>query len=141
MTTSVILMSSSAQTCSCCPLTPPSISRECQRDRADDHHAFHEDAKPGDLSLHLGTRRFSSSKKFRTSKRASASRIEVFLEVTQLRIQAIACPDVEGPMGFSRHDEQVNLLICLYQGIDHSHRMPEGDSSVTRPMYQQELTL
>ena len=33
---------------------------------ADDHHAFHEDAKPGDLTGQLGTRSFSSSKKFRT---------------------------------------------------------------------------
>ncbi len=65
MTISVILMSSSAQTCSRCPLTPPSISRECQQDRADDHHAFHEDAKPGDLSLQLGTRPRSSSVQLR----------------------------------------------------------------------------
>ncbi len=36
---------------------------------ADDHHAFHEDAKPGDLMGQLGTRRFSSSEKF--SKNAS----------------------------------------------------------------------
>ena len=28
---------------------------------ADDHHAFHEDAKPGDLTVQLGTRRFNSS--------------------------------------------------------------------------------
>ena len=28
---------------------------ECQQNRADDHHAFHEGAKPGDLSLQLGT--------------------------------------------------------------------------------------
>ena len=34
---------------------------------APDHHAFHEDAEPGDLGLQLGTRRFSSSKKLRTS--------------------------------------------------------------------------
>ncbi len=27
---------------------------------ADDHHAFHEDAKPGDLSLQLDTRPFNS---------------------------------------------------------------------------------
>ena len=27
---------------------------------ADDHHAFHEDAKLGDLSLQLGTSSFSS---------------------------------------------------------------------------------
>ncbi len=65
----------------------------------------------------------------------------MFLKVTQLRIQAIASPDVEGPMGFSRHDEQVKLLIGLDQGIDHPHRMPEGDRIVTRPMYQQELAL
>ena len=64
MTISVILMSSSAQTCSRCPLTPPTISREWQQDRADDHHAFHEDAKPGDLSLQLPIRWRSSSKKF-----------------------------------------------------------------------------
>ncbi len=31
-----------------------------------DHHPFHEDAKPGDLTGQLGTRRFNSSKKFRT---------------------------------------------------------------------------
>ncbi len=49
MTISVILMSSSAQTCSRCPLTPPSISPERHQHRADDHHAFHEDAEPGDL--------------------------------------------------------------------------------------------
>jgi hypothetical protein len=34
---------------------------------AHDHHAFHEDAVPGDLGFQLfGTRRFSSSKKFWT---------------------------------------------------------------------------
>ena len=33
---------------------------------ADDHHAFHEDAKPGDLTAQFGTRRFSSSKKLMT---------------------------------------------------------------------------
>ncbi len=32
---------------------------------ADDHHAFHEDAKPGDLAGQLGTRSFNTSKKFR----------------------------------------------------------------------------
>ncbi len=32
-----------------------------QQDRAYDHHAFHEDAKPGDLSFHFGTRAFNSS--------------------------------------------------------------------------------
>ncbi len=31
---------------------------------ADDHHAFHEDAKPGDLTGQLGTRRFNSSNQF-----------------------------------------------------------------------------
>ena len=31
---------------------------------ADDHHAFHEDAKPGDLVGQLGTRSCNSSKKF-----------------------------------------------------------------------------
>ena len=31
---------------------------------ADDHHAFHEDAKPGDLGLQFGTLCRSSSKKF-----------------------------------------------------------------------------
>ena len=30
----------------------------------DDHHAFHEDAKPGDLTGQLGTRRFNSSNQF-----------------------------------------------------------------------------
>ncbi len=53
MTISVILMSSSAQTCSRCPLTPPSISPERHQHRAADHHAFHEDAKPGDLTGQL----------------------------------------------------------------------------------------
>ena len=33
---------------------------------ADDHHAFHEDAKPGDLGLQLPIRWRSSSKKFWT---------------------------------------------------------------------------
>ena len=33
---------------------------------AHDHHAFHEDAKPGDLTGQFGTRRFSSSKKLMT---------------------------------------------------------------------------
>ena len=33
---------------------------------ADDHHAFHEDAKPRDLSLQFGIRSFNSSKKFWT---------------------------------------------------------------------------
>ena len=33
---------------------------------ADDHHAFHEDAKPGDLTGQCGTRSFNSSKKFWT---------------------------------------------------------------------------
>ncbi len=37
-----------------------------------DHHAFHEDAKPGDLSLQLGTRRFNSSNQFWT-RMSSAS--------------------------------------------------------------------
>ncbi len=32
----------------------------------DDHHAFHEDAQPEDLSLQFGTSRFNSSKKFWT---------------------------------------------------------------------------
>ncbi len=32
----------------------------------DDHHAFHEDAKPGDPTGQFGTRSFHSSKKFRT---------------------------------------------------------------------------
>ena len=31
-----------------------------------DHHAFHEDAKPGDLAAQFGTRSFNSSKKFWT---------------------------------------------------------------------------
>ena len=66
MTISVILMSSSAQTYSRYPLTPPCINPECQQDRTDDHHAFNEDAQPGDLSLQSGTSRFSSSKKFWT---------------------------------------------------------------------------
>ena len=35
---------------------PPSINPERQQDRAYDHHAFHEDAKPGDLTGQLGTR-------------------------------------------------------------------------------------
>ena len=34
---------------------------------ADDHHAFHEDAKPGDLSLQLPTRSSNSLKKFWTT--------------------------------------------------------------------------
>ena len=33
---------------------------------ADDHHAFHEDAKPGDLSFQLSTRSRSSSNQFVT---------------------------------------------------------------------------
>ena len=33
---------------------------------ADDHYGFHEDAKPGDLSLQSGTSSFNSSKKFWT---------------------------------------------------------------------------
>jgi len=33
-----------------------------------DHHAFHEDAKPGDLTGQSGTRAFNSSKKFTTRK-------------------------------------------------------------------------
>ena len=33
---------------------------------AHDHHAFHEDAKPGDLAGQFGTRRFSTSKKLMT---------------------------------------------------------------------------
>ncbi len=48
------------------PLLPPRLNPERQQDRADDHHAFHEDAKPGDLNGQLGTRRFSSSKKLMT---------------------------------------------------------------------------
>ena len=31
---------------------------------ADDHHAFHEDAKPRDRSLQFGTRSFNSSNQF-----------------------------------------------------------------------------
>ncbi len=34
---------------------PPRLEPERQQDRADDHHAFHEDAKPGDLAGQLGT--------------------------------------------------------------------------------------
>ncbi len=34
---------------------------------ADDHHAFHEDAKPGDLAGQFGTRSLSSSNQFTTS--------------------------------------------------------------------------
>ncbi len=34
---------------------------------ADDHHAFHEDAKPGDLTGQLGTRWRSSSSQFTTT--------------------------------------------------------------------------
>ena len=49
------------------PLIPPRLNPERQQDRAYDHHAFHEDAEPGDLRLQLGTRRFSSSKKFSTT--------------------------------------------------------------------------
>ena len=36
-------------------------------DGGDDHHAFHKDAKPGDLTGQSGTRCFSSSKKFSTT--------------------------------------------------------------------------
>ena len=64
----------------------------------------------------------------------------MFFKVTQLRIYAIAAPDVEGLMAFSRHDQQVKLLICLDQGIDHAHRMPEGDSTVTRPAGRPEFS-
>ena len=35
------------------PLIPPRLDPERQQYRADDHHAFHEDAKPVDLSLQL----------------------------------------------------------------------------------------
>ncbi len=42
------------------------IVRQLVLQVADNHHAFHEDAKPGELALQLGTRRFNSSKKFRT---------------------------------------------------------------------------
>ena len=65
----------------------------------------------------------------------------MFFKATQLRIQAIAHPHVEGRLGFSRHEEQVKLLICFNQGIDHPHRMPEQDRTVARPVYQQELSL
>ncbi len=34
---------------------------------ADDHHAFHEDAKPGDLTGQFGTLRFSSSVQLSTT--------------------------------------------------------------------------
>ena len=40
---------------------------------ADHHHAFHEDAKPGDLSLQLGARRFNSSKKLVTRMSSAAA--------------------------------------------------------------------
>ena len=33
------------------PPLPPRIDPERQQDRAYDHHAFHEDAEPGDLGL------------------------------------------------------------------------------------------
>ena len=33
---------------------------------AHDHHAFHEDAKPGDLRLQFGTRSFNASKQLVT---------------------------------------------------------------------------
>ena len=65
----------------------------------------------------------------------------MFLKVAQLCIQAVAYPDVIGLMRFAGHDEQVKLLIGLDQGIDHPHRVPEGDRIVTRPVYQQELSL
>ena len=59
---------------------------------ADDHHAFHEDAKPGDLTGQLGTRdllprlmkqvRESVSKRVASATRPSlALRLQVFLEV------------------------------------------------------------
>ena len=38
-----------------------------------DHHAFHEDAKPGDLSLQFPIRWRSSSKQFRTTISCSVS--------------------------------------------------------------------
>ncbi len=41
------------------------------RATADDHHAFHEDAKPGDLTAQFPTRSFNSSKKFWTSRSRS----------------------------------------------------------------------
>ncbi len=43
---------------------PPCLKPERQQHRVYDHHAFHEDAEPGDLGLQFGTRVFSSSKKF-----------------------------------------------------------------------------
>jgi len=39
---------------------------------ADDHHAFHEDAKPGDLSLQLPTRSSSSSNQLVTRMNRSS---------------------------------------------------------------------
>ncbi len=44
------------------PSLPPRLKPERQQDRAYDHHAFHEDAEPGDLGLQLGTPVLSSSK-------------------------------------------------------------------------------
>ena len=43
------------------PLIPSRLKPERQQDRADDHHAFHEDAKPGDLSLQFPPIRSRSS--------------------------------------------------------------------------------
>ena len=54
------------------------IRSERQQNRADDHHAFHADAKPGDLAGQLGTRALSSSKKFSAT---SVMANEVFSDV------------------------------------------------------------
>ena len=57
----------------------PEVGRASGLERAYDHHAFHEDAEPGDWGHQLGTRRFSSSKKFWTSTNPRGASSSVLL--------------------------------------------------------------
>ena len=49
---------------------------------ADDHHAFHEDAKPGDLSLQLPIRAFNSSAQFSNQMSSVAPASSMILSIT-----------------------------------------------------------
>ena len=112
-----------------------------------DHHAFHEDAKPGDLSLQLGTRRFSSSKKLWTTKRCPPTPCSKVLITsrrsssceTEYRVclgtTAVLYPDRWSPRvrGAQRQD------LGARQGSDpdldrnRDHRVPNGSDSKRAP--------
>ncbi len=53
---------------------------------ADDHHAFHEDAKPGDLSLQFPIRSRSSSNQFTTTIKSLSPDVPDFRQIPWLRV-------------------------------------------------------